>query len=39
MASGLINVPRLEAAIADLERQCSAPDFWDDAAGAEATLR
>ena len=38
-ASSLINLPQHEAVIGDLESKCSAPDFWDDAAGAEATLR
>ena len=38
-ASSLINLPQHEAVIRDLESKSSAPDFWDDAAGAEATLR
>ena len=33
--SSLINLPQHEAVIGDLESKCGAPDFWDDAAGAE----
>jgi hypothetical protein len=38
-AMPLIDVPRHEAAIADLERRSSMADLWDDVASAEATLR
>ena len=38
-AMPLIDVPRHEAAVADLERRSSMADLWDDAASAEATLR
>ena len=38
-AMPLIDVPRHEAAIADLESRSSMADLWDDVASAEATLR